>query len=59
MCARRKKKTAKKRYETTINTETLGVEQRGSGGGDPELCLRGRWVEGRVGKKKDSYDKLR
>lgn len=58
MCSRNEKKKRPQRKDT-INTETLGVEQRGSGGGDPELCLRGRWVEGKVGKKKDSYDKLR
>lgn len=64
---REEKKHCKEKYETTttttiINTETLGVWTKGgvcvSGGGDPELCLRGRWVEGRAcvqmqgGKKK-------
>lgn len=57
------KRNCKEKYKTTtINTGTLSVEQRGAWGGDPELCLRGRWVGGSADVgwgKKDSYDKLR
>lgn len=67
MCSRNEKKKKTLQRKTRNNTnkrrKALCLNKGGSGGGDPELCLRGRWVVdracGRRVGKKDSYDKLR